>query len=185
MKDPKEFETYDEFITYRASEYDKQYKEDNVEKLREYQREYQRAYRIKNIDKIREQQKLNQRKRRAAKKEAGIKEITKSRKHEDIIKELTPEEIPAYLEKKEKRLTRRRENELGIKDATGIQPAGNCESCGNYFEKLTCDHDHKTGVIRGWLCRRCNLGIGALGDTVEGVEKAVIYLKKVYSNGPE
>jgi hypothetical protein len=40
------------------------------------------------------------------------------------------------------------------------------------------DHDHTTGAFRGWLCNRCNLGLGHLGDTIASVEKALDYLRR-------
>jgi hypothetical protein len=54
-----------------------------------------------------------------------------------------------------------------------------CECCGGPPGKkpLVCDHDHQTGAFRGWLCNRCNLGIGQFGDTVEGLMRAVAYLQ--------
>lgn len=56
-----------------------------------------------------------------------------------------------------------------------------CECCGEIEtgrnSVLSLDHDHLTGVFRGWLCNKCNLGIGLLGDTAESVEKAVTYLR--------
>ena len=39
------------------------------------------------------------------------------------------------------------------------------------------DHDHDTGEFRGWLCNNCNTGLGAMGDTIEGLERAIKYLK--------
>lgn len=60
---------------------------------------------------------------------------------------------------------------------------GRCACCGtdepggrrrNTFH---VDHDHKTGRVRGLLCHSCNIGIGALGDTLEGVERAAAYLR--------
>ena len=39
------------------------------------------------------------------------------------------------------------------------------------------DHCHKTGKIRGLLCNSCNIGIGGLQDSSEGVLKAYNYLK--------
>ena len=55
-----------------------------------------------------------------------------------------------------------------------------CSCCKNILEgSLTqLDHDHATGQFRGWLCRACNTGMGALGDTIEGLEKALAYLKR-------
>lgn len=40
------------------------------------------------------------------------------------------------------------------------------------------DHCHKTGKIRGFLCPQCNTAIGLLGDTIEGLTKAIEYLAK-------
>jgi len=41
-----------------------------------------------------------------------------------------------------------------------------------------CDHDHDTGEFRGWLCKKCNTGMGALGDNLESMLRAVQYLAK-------
>lgn len=55
-----------------------------------------------------------------------------------------------------------------------------CDCCGEVVEpsKLLLDHDHKTYVFRGWICKSCNSGIGSLGDNIEGLEQAIRYLKK-------
>jgi hypothetical protein len=60
--------------------------------------------------------------------------------------------------------------------------SGACEICSRVFEKLVLDHCHDTGLIRGWLCRNCNLGMGLLGDSQDGLLNAVAYLKK---HGPK
>jgi len=51
-----------------------------------------------------------------------------------------------------------------------------CGICG-CKGRLVIDHCHKTNKVRGVLCHRCNVSIGALGDSVEGLEKAISYLK--------
>jgi hypothetical protein len=52
-----------------------------------------------------------------------------------------------------------------------------CEICGS--EKELCyDHDHTTMEFRGVLCRKCNRSIGQLGDSLDGLLKAVNYLRK-------
>jgi hypothetical protein len=38
------------------------------------------------------------------------------------------------------------------------------------------DHDHKTGQVRGLLCYPCNSAIGKLGDSIEGLQRALNYL---------
>lgn len=39
------------------------------------------------------------------------------------------------------------------------------------------DHDHKTNKVRGVLCDLCNKGLGQFKDSIESLEKAIIYLK--------
>lgn len=52
-----------------------------------------------------------------------------------------------------------------------------CECCGRAAEETLClDHDHRSGKFRGWLCRQCNAALGMLGDTLDGVAKALAYL---------
>jgi len=39
------------------------------------------------------------------------------------------------------------------------------------------DHDHETGRFRGLLCGNCNTALGTLGDNVEGLSRALAYVK--------
>jgi hypothetical protein len=50
-------------------------------------------------------------------------------------------------------------------------------SPGGRYRYWCVDHDHVTGTVRGLLCLRCNAGIAALGDTAEGVKRAVRYFE--------
>jgi hypothetical protein len=51
-----------------------------------------------------------------------------------------------------------------------------CKLC-DQERKLQVDHCHETNKIRGLLCMPCNVGLGMLGDNVEGLEKALRYIK--------
>ena len=41
-----------------------------------------------------------------------------------------------------------------------------------------CDHDHTTKSFRGWICRKCNLGLGNFNDDYTLVLNAAKYLKE-------
>ena len=43
--------------------------------------------------------------------------------------------------------------------------------------RAVLDHDHVTGKIRGIICSRCNLVMGLMGDDVDLLISAVVYLK--------
>lgn len=45
-------------------------------------------------------------------------------------------------------------------------------------EVLCVDHCHKTGQIRGLLCRKCNMMLGLAGDSIDLLQNSVKYLKK-------
>jgi hypothetical protein len=49
---------------------------------------------------------------------------------------------------------------------------------GSRTQALGVDHCHTEGNIRGLLCDHCNTGLGKLGDNIEGLMKAVEYLKR-------
>lgn len=42
--------------------------------------------------------------------------------------------------------------------------------------RLSIDHDHETGEVRGLLCRRCNAGIGCFRDDPKIIRSALLYL---------
>lgn len=56
-----------------------------------------------------------------------------------------------------------------------------CDLCGKkpaHNKKIVLDHCHETNTFRGWLCDPCNVGLGNLGDNLEGLTKAVEYLNR-------
>jgi hypothetical protein len=63
------------------------------------------------------------------------------------------------------------------------QQGGSCAICGYVPPenarpqgRLHRDHDHATKLPRGWLCRRCNLGLGDWEDKPDLMRKAASYL---------
>lgn len=68
-----------------------------------------------------------------------------------------------------RKATRKR---LGHADATGETKSGACEICGDLSDPLHRDHDHATGLFRGWLCRACNQGPRALSGRPRALRKS-------------
>lgn len=83
--------------------------------------------------------------------------------------------------KKKFGLTLEQYNEM-LEDQKGL-----CASCdksemqinkkSGLVKMLSVDHDHKTGKIRQLLCNRCNIALGVVNDSVEWLEKLIIYLR--------
>lgn len=59
---------------------------------------------------------------------------------------------------------------------------GRCKICKVHQSKLkrslAVDHDHKTGLVRGLLCTRCNLGLGCFEDNIDNLMRSIEYLKE-------
>lgn len=44
-------------------------------------------------------------------------------------------------------------------------------------KKLSVDHDHNTGKIRGLLCNKCNRGLGYFKDNIDIFKNIILYLE--------
>lgn len=60
--------------------------------------------------------------------------------------------------------------------------ANKCAICGELpvgkKKRLSVDHCHSSGVIRGLLCNSCNLGLGLFKDNIQCLRQAVNYLEE-------
>lgn len=62
---------------------------------------------------------------------------------------------------------------------------GVCAICGKpetrkqkgVLKRLSVDHDHETGKVRGLVCHRCNTLLGMAEDNIETLENAILYLE--------
>lgn len=45
-------------------------------------------------------------------------------------------------------------------------------------KRLSVDHCHVTGKVRGLLCNSCNVGLGYFMDSIVKLDKAIVYLRE-------
>lgn len=64
-----------------------------------------------------------------------------------------------------------------------LKQGGRCAICKEGSHKLYVDHCHKTGIVRGLLCNRCNLGIGQFNDDIDALRSAARYLETFVKEG--
>jgi hypothetical protein len=58
-----------------------------------------------------------------------------------------------------------------------LAQCGLCAICSQPCERrLSVDHDHDTGRVRGLLCSGCNLGLGNFRDNPDFLARAIKYL---------
>ncbi|SRR6266567_3717702 len=78
----------------------------------------------------------------------------------------------------EKNMRRKRRYGLppGEFERIAEKQAGMCALC-RVKPPCDVDHCHDTDKVRGLLCRSCNIGLGMLGDSIDGVLRAIEYLR--------
>ena len=84
-------------------------------------------------------------------------------------------------------LLERHRRYMGVLTETISRPMPEkCEACGGPSSKmkngkfsLHCDHNHKTGVFRAWLCRKCNLFLGHLDDSSDELIQKLMELRNM------
>lgn len=93
-----------------------------------------------------------------------------------------------YYDSRDSHLKRSYGISLEEYDKMYFEQDGCCMICGknenelleqhNETQKLLfVDHNHKTGKVRGLLCRKCNFMISYVGDNFNLLYRAIAYLK--------
>jgi len=97
-------------------------------------------------------------------------------------REENPDKVRAQrLRAKAKRVSRHSGLSRAERDRLLAEQGGRCAVCGadSPGEKgWHGDHDHRTGRVRGVLCRACNLGLGFFRDSEAALLLAVGYLRR-------
>ena len=53
-----------------------------------------------------------------------------------------------------------------------------CERKNPNGKRLSLDHNHKTGIFRGFLCHKCNSAIGMVDESSESLRKLADYIDR-------
>lgn len=92
---------------------------------------------------------------------------------------------PTIYERVERRSKLKLQYNLSLEDYDAMFKAQGsaCAICkattpGARTKHFHVDHCHKTGVVRGLLCHKCNRGIGLFDDNPNHVSQALAYLTK-------
>ncbi len=131
--------------------------------------EYDRKWRKENIDKL---------------KESRRKEYKKNRKQRIKASEDWREENPFQIPLMSSRVAARKYGwtpcDATVKELKNAF-TGKCFICGisenKCTKKLHMDHSHSNGNFRGWLCHKCNNGLGNFDDSPQLLEIAAAYLR--------
>ena len=141
---------------------------------REKTRAYQRAWAAANPDKVQ------------AKKARYLESRTQAQKERDRetarawrLAHPDPKRGGAYCHDRHVVLT------FGLKPgeyaALLAAQGGGCKICGGHSpdgRRLHVDHCHKSGAVRGLLCKDCNVGLGSFKDSHELLAAAARYLEE-------
>ena len=103
-------------------------------------------------------------------------------KNRDTIRAKAKE---AYLADPHKQRVRDRKRSYGLTpeafDGMFALQAGLCALCPSVLvhgRGLHVDHCHETKKVRGLLCKRCNVTLGFVKDSISQLEAYIAYLKK-------
>lgn len=162
---------YEEHREQRISE-SVAYQERNRERRAGYMREYYRAHPDKFPRRTPEQQaEYNRRRRERYANDPEFRERIKQQ---------------ARAGDPERKRDTRLRKQFGIGaaefDALLEQQGGRCAICpaevnDSAGRKLSVDHCHDTGAVRGLLCSACNFGLGKFRDDPDLLDRAALYLR--------
>lgn len=142
----------------------------------EEQRERKRAAWHRWYNSLSEEEKAIQ---RAKNRERAIKSrwanIERSRKREQAYKEANREKVA----ENQRRWKLKRKYGLTPDAYRALLEAqsGKCAVC-KVNDVAHVDHDHSTGLVRGLLCRECNIGLGNFRDSISFLLSAAQYLEQ-------
>jgi len=103
------------------------------------------------------------------------------------IRKISKKQVKTKDPMRERNVYLKNRYDITIKDYETMlsKQSNSCAICG--ISQSECDylfhvdHDHKTGKVRGLLCRQCNYGLGCFKDTISNFINAIKYLGGIYA----
>jgi hypothetical protein len=137
-----------------------------AERKKAQQQQYYLANRERILDRGRAHARL------AAHREERRERDEKNREHKRAYAKMYRETHREDKNKSARAYEQRRKARLGK-----VPPDGQkCEVC--CATPVVWDHDHRSGIHRGWLCRSCNLAAGYLKDDIDRLKTLTAYLRR-------
>jgi hypothetical protein len=145
----------------------------NIEKRKARQRKYYLLNRERMVEKTKKWQKKNPLK---VKKNQDRFRLTQPNWRKDYYKN-NPDK---YEQMRFKSMMWRLRVKLSFEEFKKLlkKQKNKCAICGKIETKrrISVDHCHKTGKVRGLLCQLCNTSLGGFQDDIKRLERAIVYL---------
>lgn len=172
-------------LSYWCKKCHKKYRRENKEKIRKAQKKYRDTHK----QKIKEYLKKNKERIEKKRKEYYKKHCKKLRKNSIVYRRNNKEKLKVIHhnyyktnENKVKDYYLQKKYGITLDDYNKIlkKQKGKCWICEAFpkTRRLSVDHSHKTGQVRGLLCHRCNRGLAWFSDNPKLLNRAAKYLMK-------
>lgn len=160
----------------KLKEYRKKYQKENKDRLSEKSRKYHKEHKDRQNEMCRKYYKKNRER---------LLEVVKRYREEnrDKIRERARKRSIKNKFKNAARKLCKQGCEITEKQLKGLYKQQNkqCKICGKDLKnnkiETAIDHCHNTNKVRGWLCQRCNRGLGIFNDSPSLLRKAANYLE--------
>jgi hypothetical protein len=145
----------------KVIEQQKKYRDNNIERIREYQKQYDKLHKRKRVYILTEARKL----------------YVKS--HREYYTQKQREWRENNIDST-KNISLKSKYGISLKEYNEMfsNQGGNCAICGRNGLVLCIDHNHVSKKVRGLICKSCNMALGFVSDDIVILENMLGYLEK-------
>ena len=108
----------------------------------------------------------------------SVRDLSEIKMYAELKQMYTPQQLKYFREDLWKHYRIREHDYAAMFD----KQSGNCDVCktnqAELTRRLSVDHCHTSGEIRGLLCDNCNPAVGFVKESIERCEQLIAYLKK-------